>query len=824
MRRGLHRRSQIEHLELRRLLSAIYVDAISPGPTHDGSSWTNAYTDLQQALMAATSGATIKIGQGTYFPTTGMDRTATFQLQNREEIDGGFAGYGAADPDARDVMLYPTILSGDIGTRGDTSDNSYHVVTISDLSSTEILDGLTITDGNADNDTHIFNRNSANYGAGIYDSGNLTISNCAISNNTAYSSGGGIAMEAGDLIITNSSFSGNVAQNGQGGAIYNLADSTPGATPTDPGSLTITGATIENNSAREGGGIENYGTLTISSSTISGNVALDYAGGGVDNYGYAYLNNTTISNNTAYTGGGMANFTKLTVTSCSVTGNTASNGGGMANYGTAIHIYDSTISGNTANGRGGSGGIASYDPTYIYDSTISGNKATEDGGGGIGSWDSLTIVSSTITGNSAATNGGGIESYGPMDITGSIISGNSAVYGGGIYSADPFTLTGSAVVGNVASSYGGGIDSWDSLTITNSTITGNSAGISGGALENGDQLSLTNSILWGDSAPANPEIDLTNAITTVATYSDIEGGFTGTANIAVDPLFARNTNPGADGIWGTTDDDYGDLRLQFTSPCIDAGSNAAVASGETTDLDGNPRIFDFPGVNNGAGVVVDMGAYELGYNLDQVIVPAGQKLALPAGGYPFSANSISIGTNGTLDIADDSLTIASASPSAIAGWLSTGYAGGLWNGVGINSSAAGDSSFTTGVGYFVDGSQVTIGRTWNGDANLDGKINADDLSLMMLGQTQHGTRWQDGNFNYDAGVDGDDWMKLMYALAYSNGQSLGGAFSSGSSVQNSQVSTMKLGAANLTADAFGQSPVFLDDYLDGLLDSPQAVL
>jgi len=51
----------------------------------------------------------------------------------------------------------------------------------------------------------------------------------------------------------------------------------------------------------------------------------------------------------------------------------------------------------------------------------------------------------------------------------------------------------------------------------------------------------------------------------------------------------------------------GDLRLQLTSPAIDAGNNAAVPPGVTTDLDGNPRFVDFTGRGN---AIVDMGAYE----------------------------------------------------------------------------------------------------------------------------------------------------------------------------------------------------------------------
>src|SRR5262245_27449919 len=96
-------------LEPRRLLSTIYVDANAPAP-HDGTSWGSAYLRLSVALNNAVSGDTIEIANGTYFPTTGTDQTATFQLINGVSILGGFAGYGAVNPDVRNIISFPTIL------------------------------------------------------------------------------------------------------------------------------------------------------------------------------------------------------------------------------------------------------------------------------------------------------------------------------------------------------------------------------------------------------------------------------------------------------------------------------------------------------------------------------------------------------------------------------------------------------------------------------------------------------------------------------------------------------------------------------------------
>src|SRR5438552_3601239 len=95
--------SLAERLETRRLLSAtIYVDANAPaGGTHDGATWTTAYLDLQQGLSIALTGDQIRVADGTYKPTTGTDRTISFQLKSSVGLYGGYAGYGAPNPDAR---------------------------------------------------------------------------------------------------------------------------------------------------------------------------------------------------------------------------------------------------------------------------------------------------------------------------------------------------------------------------------------------------------------------------------------------------------------------------------------------------------------------------------------------------------------------------------------------------------------------------------------------------------------------------------------------------------------------------------------------------
>src|SRR5690606_9587759 len=62
---------------------------------------------------------------------------------------------------------------------------------------------------------------------------------------------------------------------------------------------------------------------------------------------------------------------------------------------------------------------------------------------------------------------------------------------------------------------------------------------------------------------------------TSMSHNNVDRAVSGSGNIDADPLFVRDPSPGADGVWGTVDDDYGDLRLRPGSPCIDAGDSTA---------------------------------------------------------------------------------------------------------------------------------------------------------------------------------------------------------------------------------------------------------
>ena len=121
--------------------SVLRVDPSAAG-LDDGSSWADAFGDLQTTLVLVPCSATqvdeIWVAEGTYRPTDSTDRTATFQLLSGMAVYGGFPpGGGDGTFNARDPETYVTVLSGDLsGDDPVNSDNSHHVVTGSGTIST----------------------------------------------------------------------------------------------------------------------------------------------------------------------------------------------------------------------------------------------------------------------------------------------------------------------------------------------------------------------------------------------------------------------------------------------------------------------------------------------------------------------------------------------------------------------------------------------------------------------------------------------------------------------------------------------------------------
>jgi len=187
--------------------TVVYVDQSATG-NNDGTTWTDAYTDLQDALANMSDcGNEIWIADGTYYTAApGAGRSATFNLNKNVAIYGGFAG-GETDFSSRDVSSNFAMLSGDIDNDGSWANNSFHTVKVDNA--TVILDGLTIKDGAADQTPFARAR-----GGGLFvKEANLKLVDCQLENNYA-SFGGALFATLSDVEINGSMITGNVANNG----------------------------------------------------------------------------------------------------------------------------------------------------------------------------------------------------------------------------------------------------------------------------------------------------------------------------------------------------------------------------------------------------------------------------------------------------------------------------------------------------------------------------------------------------------------------------------------------------------------------------------
>lgn len=251
----------------------------------------------------------------------------------------------------------------------------------------------------------------------VTNSGSLTLKQSTVSGNTIASTsnngGGGGIYNTGDLILIDSLvFHNATAPNGgDGGGIRNGGTVNGGAYV--PGTLTLIGSrVISNTASTNGGGIYN------------------------DTRSTAQLTDSTVSNNTTAPdsdlGGGIANYGTLTLTRSTISHNRAGSAGGMYNNGHAT-LIESTVSDNTASNGGGGGGIGNFDDNAaqgiltLLNTTVSGNLEVGYNGGGLLNYGSqATLVFCTFYGNTAQTDpDGNVTSAGGGIFTSTDLFANS---------------------------------------------------------------------------------------------------------------------------------------------------------------------------------------------------------------------------------------------------------------------------------------------------------------------------------------------------------------------------------------------------------------
>jgi len=377
----------------------LYVDLAAPG-VQNGSTWQDAFTSLNDALAVAESGSRIRIAGGTYKPDDGSaDRSATFVVNSGVILEGGYAGNASGDPNQRNPSLYVTTLSGDIGVGGVSSDNSFHVVTLTAGGPPRELDGLVLAWGNANG---IF---PDDVGSAVRCLGPAVVRNCLIRDSRG-DNGGAVFVPLGvSPTFEGCQFNGN-STFGTGGAVT-----------LSGGSATVIACTFANNSADFSGGAigGSNSTFTLTDCSFLDNFA-GFFGGAVYHFfgtpqvtGCLFQDNIQLNDTVIGNDGGGAYYNDRgspLIRSCVFRDNLAADDGG-ALYGAqgVTTVLASRFINNFAGDFGGAihNNLGSL---IVRDSALVANIGFDRGGGISNSNAALTVEGCTIVNNRCFVVGG----------------------------------------------------------------------------------------------------------------------------------------------------------------------------------------------------------------------------------------------------------------------------------------------------------------------------------------------------------------------------------------------------------------------------------
>ena len=581
--------------------SQVYVNHGAAG-LNDGSSWANAYTDLQDALDNPGAGD-IWIAAGTYLPGSASPDTASrFFIDESISLYGGFDGTETSLAE-RDIAANETILSGDLS--GDDvdedfdinrSDNVVHVVYIDSLISAPVtLDGLTIqggvTEGDNTQDSYFWR------GGGVYSLSAIHVRNCEFNNNFARS-GGSIYLggsNADGSIIESSTFLRNRATSQSAGPFINLVTDarvegcTFGDNVVNRGALYFLRCTnpvvrdcefLNNvNPTGFGGACYNWNSVNmevigcIFFQNSAGNAGAMYVDGRELSVPNMHIDSCTFEGNSAGTGGAVYFSRSIyTVNETVFKDNTATWGGGTANYTDSQGDYTNcTFQTNTSN-NGGGGTTMGFESTMTYTDC---QFLENTGGWGAGMFSqndstSVVVMDCQFTQNTApGGNGGGF--YG--------ISGGNWSFENVVFEAN------TAEVGAAISVIEDSLDI-ATLQLSNIEFTFNTAELQGGAISNSNADITASNCLFNTNianVDDNNEGGIGGAISNNAsqsTFSDTVIAPIATIDI-INSTFAGNRGMLAAGIaqWEENETAEASVTLQN---CIFAneGLNYAIELGE----------------------------------------------------------------------------------------------------------------------------------------------------------------------------------------------------------------------------------------------------
>ena len=342
-----------------------YVDANLATGANDGSSWANAHRGVDAiptAITASVAGDEVWVKAGTYRPTATATRTVSINLKTGVAVYGGFNGTETL-LSQRDWTVNTTTLSGDLaGNDGANifTDNSYHVLNGNSQSATAVLDGFTVTGGNANSTAN----NDRGGGILCLAGSSPTIRNCIFRSNRCTFGGGAGYINSSSPTFINVQFLDNL-----GGSFGGAFDMATGV------SATFDRCFFKGNSAARAGAIEIFGSSTtkVYNCIFVGNTATGTGGGGaiwIGSSSAPVIRNTTVYANsaTASAGGGiLCTGATANIANCIVWNNTGTGGAMTATNqlnGATFNVSYSIVLGGAA----GTGNL-SADPQFVAPAT-----------------------------------------------------------------------------------------------------------------------------------------------------------------------------------------------------------------------------------------------------------------------------------------------------------------------------------------------------------------------------------------------------------------------------------------------------------------------
>jgi fibronectin-binding autotransporter adhesin len=655
------------------------------------------------------------------------------------------------------------------------------LVNASATGGTLVVDGATTTNTStmeATNGVLVFNNNVAVTNTG----GTIDAASNDVVLNGASITGGTLKATSPNVILVQ-------------GATFNGLTITASSTVDVQGSfnLTLTGSTLTND-----GNIalnyndSNFSTLQVNSNDLltgSGSLTLDSSGTGamistgvgdtltqdvnhtINGYGEisaVFTNNGTVdassngnelilatssmTNNKLMeaTGGGILLISGITVTQ-------GTNGQISASGTNSLVALEAgaTISGGTLNTS--SGGI--FQATSNSTDTLA--NVTNNGTFNIIGASNLNITGNLVN-NGAITVNSNDSNVSTMTFSGGTLSGTGTITlnSGGTNADVAGTLTQSS--GQTINGFGGITAALTNNGTVNANVSGQTINLLTSNMTNNSVMEATgggnltiNGITVTQGASGQISATGTGSSITLIGGATISGGTLNTS--AGDVVQAINNS--SDTLAHVTSDATVDVQ---------GASNLAITGGlvnnGTLSVDSNTSNFSTVTVTGGA--ITGTGT---------ITIQSGGLLAFGQSIGGSSQESLSITGSGQLDLNNNHMFIDYGSGSdpiaSIAAWIISGYNGGRWNGSGIMSSAAAANSGSYGIGYAdsadpgnpagLASGTIEIKYTLLGDANLDGKVNGADFTILASNFNKSVTDgWDEGDFNYDGKVNGADFTLL----------------------------------------------------------------